>query len=112
MSLETCQLCNQDCTPWVKINGHICNDCYANTKRLWCDDRPFWIDVKDKLPDLDIKILIWYEKEILMAERWYHYSEDGKETFQWWIPYRDILNKEDVKFWMPLPSSPETNDDN
>lgn len=34
MSTETCKLCHKDCTPWVHINGHICQDCYAKPKEI------------------------------------------------------------------------------
>jgi len=27
MSLETCQICSKDSTPWKYIDGHICADC-------------------------------------------------------------------------------------
>lgn len=32
MSMEKCQLCNQDSTPWKYINGHICEDCFKTRK--------------------------------------------------------------------------------
>lgn len=59
MTLETCKLCNQDTTPWVHVNGHICQDCYANTKRLWSGTESVWIDVRDKLPDHQQIILVF-----------------------------------------------------
>jgi len=32
MSMEECQLCKEDSTPWHFIKGHICQDCYYNAK--------------------------------------------------------------------------------
>lgn len=33
MSEESCQLCQQDSTPWQHVKGHICLDCYEATQK-------------------------------------------------------------------------------
>jgi|SRR5579864_1525639 len=59
MSTETCKLCHKDCTPWVQhSSGHICFDCYFNTKQRSdndCDEK------SKKLPTL---------KDYMTDEEW------------------------------------------
>jgi hypothetical protein len=34
MSLEKCELCQEDSTPWKYVKGHICEDCYQCIKKV------------------------------------------------------------------------------
>jgi len=66
-----------------------------------------WISVKDELPELGVKVLIWDEERqrAITSERvtnqFYAYA------FGWVIC--DVLQRPNtVKFWQPLPEPPKT----
>jgi len=100
MSLEPCKLCNQESTPWIHINGHICEDCYANTKRLFTKtDKLSWISCNDKLPKNDKEVLIFWEECITTG---YNAGEDGN---QYWIDSERGCDLP-VTHWMPFPEPP------
>jgi len=85
MSLEICKLCDQEAKPWVHINGHICQDCYANAKFIW-------ISVKDRLPEKDGRYLVVED---------HHYK---------WVGVCSMRNGKfdyPVKYWMPIPEAPK-----
>lgn len=99
MSTEICQLCNTESTPWTHINGHICEDCYFNSKNS------NWINVKDKLPEIGEKALILINSsEIEMA---YRTNEGNKELgIVWFYPENNGWTEKEVTYWMPLPELP------
>ena len=101
MSTEPCKLCNQDSTPWVHINGHICEQCYANTKRLFCKTEPSWIDVKDKLPEAAEPVLVTDGLQICIA-----FLQTEKKRFTQVNTWDDWIH-ESVTHWMPLPETPK-----
>jgi hypothetical protein len=83
MSLEPCKLCNQDSTPWVHINGHICEDCYI---------RPKWIDFTKQKPEHDGRYLV---SEMHMYQ---------------WVGISSMRNGKfdmEITHWMELPAKPE-----
>ena len=108
MSTENCKLCNQDSTPWVHINGHICEDCYANTKRLWSSDKMSWISVKDKLPDDYNEVLYCAIDNMGTHEIMTGHREKGKWT-HCCLFYSTITlpSHISVTHWMPLPEPPQ-----
>lgn len=61
-----------------------------------------WISVKDRLPELDEKVLT-YDKWGHMRDRVYRAYGNGKPYFT-----PDGLEAgTDIKYWMPLPEPPE-----
>lgn len=102
MSLETCQLCNEDCTPWKHINGHICQDCSYKDK---------WISTQDQNPPEEVPFLGYL-----------NYSEEDddkpvkrikKITVLTSIPNSVWLRGDNFMYykitcthWMPLPEHP------
>lgn len=87
MSLEKCKLCNEFCTPWVHVNGHICQDCVENSRA------EEWIKLNDKPPVKAGKYLVYINK-----------------LFPW-IGISQFSNGEfiesGVSYWMNLPEKPE-----
>lgn len=83
MSMEECQLCGQDSTPWKKINGHICIDCSYPNK---------WIDAKEQMPEKDGRYLVVEDH----SYKWIGVSTMRNGKFD--MP---------IKYWMELPSPPE-----
>ena len=90
MSMEECQLCGQDSTPWKKINGHICQDCYACSKRLYVFDL-FWTEAKEKMPEKDGRYLVVED---------HSYNWVGVSTM------RDGKFDMPITHWMELPNAP------
>lgn len=84
MSMEECKLCGVECTPWTKINGHICIDCSHLDK---------WVSVLDKMPEKDGRYLV-VEKYNSMI--WVGVASMRQGKFD--MP---------VTHWMSLPSAPE-----
>ena len=119
MSEETCKLCNQDATPWVHINGHICQDCYANSKRLSTNPQ-YWTDVKDKLPPEEENVILYApnEKDFFMPSCLMCIGyilpkiQRGKDwhgnEIMWFVTFteNDGFTKDQVTHWMPLPEPP------
>ena len=83
MSMEECQLCGIEGTPWKKINGHVCIDCAHPEK---------WISAKDKLPDKDGRYLV---------------VEDHSYKWIGVCAMRDGKFDMKIKYWMYLPEAPE-----
>lgn len=108
MSLEVCKLCNQDSTPWFYIHGHICEQCYANSKRLWCEKEASWIDVKDRFPERLTHIIgLMKDGEIYIVSQ----CEWNDECTDWhYIPQDENGSSEcfdNLTHWMPLPEPPK-----
>ncbi len=65
-----------------------------------------WINVKEKMPDLEQPVLIYLFPfgEISFAWRDKSYTTEYKEK---WITMGDIIYKDNfVSHWMPLPNKP------
>ena len=107
MSTETCKLCNKDSMPWVHINGHICEQCYANTKRLWSKTETSWISVKDRLPEHEQYVLAAVFNRKMQVTRFIldgqPFSEATEYFFMWCDMHAQLPN---VTHWMPLPLPP------
>lgn len=102
MSMEECQLCGLDSTPWKKINGHICLDCYACSKRLYVLDC-FWTDAKEKIPEKDGRYLV------IENNRWIEMSNDPDIDKSPYIRISSFQKDKfdiPVKYWMELPNAP------
>lgn len=100
MSLELCQICNEDSTPWKHINGHVCQDCYYKDK---------WISVKNQLPDDRQRVLAWYNCKGVCAIFlfWYSNNEFNDILYDHKKYEKDfIYPTEYVTHWMPLPEAP------
>ena len=96
MSIETCKLCNIDSTPWVHINGHICQDCYESRKRNE------WIMISTEHPPFNKPVLVSdgdsQQIRILM--------KDKKGIKLWETDHNGNL-KYSVSHWMLLPEPPQ-----
>lgn len=93
MSIENCELCNKESTPWVHVNGHICEDCYHHSKNS------NWISVKDRLPENGQYVIVWdhgYASDFVTMARF--------ESNKFWNDAFD--RKSNVSHWMPLPETP------
>ena len=114
-------LCNKDSTPWFHINGHICQDCYENSRNAKdpfvtfelakcqkCVNELYeklennkWISVKDQLPDdntfvkVKMRILFISVKTALTALYFKKYFNIKGENATRWVTH-----------WMPLPEVP------
>lgn len=113
MSLETCKLCNKDATPWIHINGHICQNCAAPTN---------WIKCSEKLPDIQEKVIVyatnggWFHDDIYIASIIPEMNRGEtitKKTAYWSVEHSDYLGlaEDEVTHWMPLPSQPKFEED-
>ena len=95
MSLEPCQICKKDSTPWVHINGHICEDCAKPDK---------WIHVNDRMPEPNEKVLI-YDTPWETVETAF-YCPNNVYKYIWFYPDNNGWKEHEINFWMPLPELP------
>lgn len=68
-----------------------------------------WISVKERLPDIDVNVLIYTpnEKCVQMACRINYGNTDYKgNTFVWFYPENNGWTEANVTHWMPLPNPP------
>lgn len=80
-----------------------------------------WISVKDQMPNLDEKVLVWYDNEIFIGHLM---DEGGKPLYDdklikllkltshitWTIPYvKRFCGLDVIELWYPLPQSPKDN---
>ena len=57
-----------------------------------------WISVRDRLPKVDVDVLVYANDEIFIA--FLGYDND-------WLYYEDVSSEEfPVEYWMPLPAPP------
>ncbi len=65
-----------------------------------------WISVKDKLPDLNIEVLLYLNNEIRIGARWDSFDfENDCDSYSWYIPeYFDTISP---SHWQPLPEPPK-----
>lgn len=84
--LENCKLCDQECTPWAHINGHICEDCYAQAKQS------IWIKAADRMPEEDGRYLV---------------TENHSYKWVGVCSMRNGVFDMGITHWMPLPGAPE-----
>lgn len=59
--MEECKICNDECTPWFYIHGHICEMCYMKAKQNCYCEGDTWIDIKEKLPEKDGRYIVCVE---------------------------------------------------
>jgi len=64
-----------------------------------------WISVKNRLPEKDTKVLIYYHSYMDVMEYW-HDTEEGKPKF--YGPPNPPIDY--VSYWMPLPQPPKNED--
>jgi hypothetical protein len=102
MSLEACELCNQDSTPWVYINGHICEDCYS------CAKRSGWIYVNNDVPFTGQEILFCSLGENRVPTTFGIYLGDKFSSHRFYSHDNKSYN---ATHWMSLPEPPEVNSD-
>jgi hypothetical protein len=62
-----------------------------------------WISIKDKLPEKDTKVLVFYHDEYMDVMEYWHDDEDGMPEF--YGPPASPVNS--VTHWMPLPDKPK-----
>jgi len=62
-----------------------------------------WISINDRLPESGNCVLLFSE-DGGVAEGMYHEEDCSFTQFRW-----SVLNLENVTHWMPLPTSPKTN---
>lgn len=103
MSLEICELCKQECTPWAHFNGHVCQDCFYSRKMVFEKaneeilELPQWIDVKNKLPQQDGMYLIAVK------------SKSGRPyaLIRKYIVGHGFVTRLKPFYWLPVPLFPE-----
>jgi len=91
-----------------------CNDCGIRTgereNEIDCieewNTRPSqWVSVSERLPELDVDVLVWRKGACRIGQRIYQFDlEEDKDSYRWYIDDWDLFP--DVKFWMPLPYEP------
>ena len=100
MSLEPCKLCSKESTPWMHINGHICQDCYENSKGN------NWISVKGRLPDKNnwkVYAVLTNQNDLRKHQiAWFQYSD---KTFRLEANPDQPIH---VTHWMELPEPPKS----
>jgi len=111
MSMEICKLCNQDSTPWFHINGHICEDCYHNCRRIFKLESK-WISVKDSLPERQLQGFRQYIVASFSPVREiYHVGVYDWRDNNFYDLAGEIVSMDDgywiVTHWMPLPGAPK-----
>lgn len=97
MSTEKCELCNEDCTPWSYVNGHICIDCSGSISNIHNYRRNNeWVSVKDRLPEQSGYYLCTYvfDNHRFYYDRWFWESE------------KRFATTDNITHWMPLPEPP------
>jgi hypothetical protein len=131
MSLEKCELCQEDSTPWKYVKGHICEDCYQCIKKVNncsiskkdlekiypsrnkteayvypCQHQ--WISVKDRLPLYKQCILILLNGTYVTEAIYRGEYEEGLDVFRIELIMEDIECKlgKYITHWMPLPDAP------
>lgn len=76
------------------------DDAVAEYNKL--KEQTTWISVKDRLPENDVRVLVYTElKNTLVARR--VLPEIWEDDYGYWIV-------EDVTHWKPLPDPPESED--
>jgi hypothetical protein len=99
MSTEECKICKSESTPWVHINGHVCQDC-ANPMR--------WISVEEKLPPEGQQVILHLvyppiNKYVYQPSKVFGFLHHGKwlasvGSNDW--PLDDFIK---VTHWMEVP---------
>lgn len=76
-----------------------CDDCGEHT--LDCECKKEWINVQDRLPEINGKYLSWDGRDIQ-----FQYFEDGYFLMSIDLVIRYYLNEIPFTHWMPLPDPP------
>jgi len=63
-----------------------------------------WISIKDRLPDIDKRVLIYLSHGVIKVDERYK-SLYGKQIGNWRYTYPET----NITHWMPLPEPPKTN---
>jgi hypothetical protein len=70
-----------------------------------------WIDVKEKMPELDVPVLVYLKPFDDISFAW---REKSQSTFykEAWVTMGGIMYNDDfISHWMELPGKPETHEE-
>ena len=101
MSIETCQICKEECTPWVV--AHICEDCSHSRRTLIEEVKkqilklPDWTNVEDKLPEKNGLYLVIVKSKI----------EGHCYAIRRYDVVYGFIAGHSPRYWMPLPPLPD-----
>ena len=68
-----------------------------------------WIDIKEKLPEISVNVLIATRYGVFYASRQHNLKADGSLDvgyLYWWSPGPRYFSADDVTHWMLLPEAP------
>lgn len=94
-----------------KLMGDETNKIKRNTVSL----RQKWISVKERMPPLKEKVLVWAvgKSKLTMGKTYCDvtFTAEVMGEVRWWEFWLWFLEDWDITHWMPLPDAPEVEDE-
>lgn len=78
-------------------------------------NRQGWISVKERMPPLKEKVLVWAvgKSKLTMGKTHCDVTFTAEEMgeVRWWECWMRFIEDWDITHWMPLPDAPEVDDE-